>query len=289
MAAASQHLALAPLGRRLAARFVEHRVSKSAAALAYYLLFALFPLMVFASNLLGLMDVNVEAVVQVLARLLPAAVVELVEGYLGYVTQASSHTLLVFSLVFSIWFPLRAVRGLTGDVRLAYGLGRPHRVFAQLARQLACTAVLLVVVALTLLLTVMGRHVIELVGGLFSQGTVPVSDYLLGAWQYARFLPIALLMLAALGILYAASLDERPRLRALAPGIVAALVSWLALSAGFSAYVEHFANYTVVYGTLGAVIVLLVWLYLTAVVLIMGAELNAALQETHPATQKGST
>ena len=84
-------------------------------------------------------------------------------------------------------------------------------------------------------------------------------------------------MLAAVGTLYAAALDKRQPVKALLPGIMAALLAWMVVSVGFSFYVENFANYSVIYGTLGAVIVLMMWLYMTAVILILGAELNAAL------------
>ena len=62
------------------------------------------------------------------------------------------------------------------------------------------------------------------------------------------------------------------------PGALAALVSWLAFSAGFSFYVENIANYSVLYGALGGVVVLLLWLYATGMVFVLGAELNHALQ-----------
>ncbi len=65
------------------------------------------------------------------------------------------------------------------------------------------------------------------------------------------------------------------------PGIAAALTSWMIVSIGFSFYVENFANYSIIYGTLGAVIVLLIWLYMTAAILILGAELNVALLKVH--------
>ena len=91
-------------------------------------------------------------------------------------------------------------------------------------------------------------------------------------------------MYAALGTLYVASLDKRQTIKDILPGIMAALTSWMIVSIGFSFYVENFADYSVIYGTLGAVIVLLMWLYMTAVILILGAELNAAILEVHSET-----
>lgn len=264
--------------RLLVFNFFEHDVGRNAAALAYYLLFALFPLLIFISNVLGLLDLNVSAIIHALQRFLPGDIVELVETYLEYVSHTSSQTLLWFALIFSIWFPMRVAKGLMDDVRLAYQLGKPQHPISYTIRQLVYTVVLFLVIGLTLLLSTMGEHVLSYINNILPENTIKISDYLIQVWQYLRFFPIGLLMFAALGTLYAASLDKRRPMKEMFPGIIVALVSWMVVSIGFSFYVENFADYSVIYGTLGAVIVLLMWLYMTAVILIMGAELNAALQ-----------
>lgn len=257
--------------------FFDHNVGKNAAALAYYLMFALFPLLIFLSNLLGLLDLNVAAIIQVSKRFMPKEVVEIIETYLEYVSQTSSHRLLWFALVFSICFPMRAVKGLMDDVRLAYHLGKPKNQFDYLLRQLLYTVMFLFVIGLTLLLSTLGKHVLGYANCLIPENTLRFSDHFLGIWQYVRFVPIGLLMFVALGTLYAASLDEKQPAKTLRPGISFAFAAWMLVSVVFSFYVENFGSYTVIYGTLGTVIVLLMWLYMTAIILIMGAELNAAL------------
>lgn len=99
--------------------------------------------------------------------------------------------------------------------------------------------------------------------------------------QYLRFALLATIMFAVVGLLYAVAQDRKNRVRTIMPGVVLAMVAWLVVSIGFSAYVENVADYSVIYGTLGAVIVLLVWLYLTSFVLILGAEFNAALSDLY--------
>ncbi len=263
--------------RLLITNYFNHNVGKNAAALAYYLLFALFPILIFTSNLLGIMNLNVHPVTQSLWKFLPTDVASIVETYLDYVSHTSSHTLLWFSLVFSIWFPMRAAQGLMNDVRRAYELDRPTNTISYTVRQLLYTLVLLAVIALTLLLSVLGENVLAYISNILPKNALRLSDYLLTIWQYLRFGLIAVLMLTAIGTLYGMALEKRQPIKKLMPGIVLTLLVWMIVSIGFSFYVENFANYSVIYGTLGAVIVLLIWLYLTAVILILGAELNAAL------------
>ena len=266
-----------PALRLLARNVLEHNVTKNAAALAYYFLFAIFPLLIFLSNLLGMLDLNVLAITQVLGRFLPGDIMNLVESYLEHISQNSGHVLLWFSLVFSVWFPMRAVKGLMDDIRLAHHLRRPPDSVAYRLRQLAFTIIFLVVIVLTLVLSTLGKHVLHSISRLLPGSLLHLPDRLLSLWQFLRFVPVALLMLAVLSALYTAALDSRPPIKTILPGIIAALFSWMLVSIGFSFYVENFAHYSLIYGTMGAMIVLMMWLYMSSVILILGAELNAAL------------
>ena len=89
-------------------RYYTHDVARDSAALTYYLLFAIFPLLIFISTLLGLLELDVAYITSVLEPLLPADVVDVVRSYLEYVSANQSRQLLWFSLIFSIWFPMRA-------------------------------------------------------------------------------------------------------------------------------------------------------------------------------------
>ena len=253
-------------------RYLIHGVAQEAAALAYYLLFMIFPLLIFLSSLLGLLDLDVSGISMALGTLLPAGVVDLVESYLSYVSQTSSRTMLWFGLVFTIYFPMRAADCLMMAVRKAYHLPRPKNQILYMAKVLLYTVFLLVTIAFTLALVTVGRAALEFAGRF-----VVVPAAFIDLWSDLRFLILGGVMFGAVGLLYAAAQDSRQPARNVVPGAVAALVGWMVVSAAFSFYVENFANYSVIYGALGTIIVLMMWLNLTAVMLIMGAEINGAL------------
>ena len=255
-----------------------HDVPKSAAALAYNLLFALFPLLIFINNLLGLLDLDIASITESLLPVMPDDVVFLLESYLNHITDNSSRGLFWFSLVFTVWFPMRAVRGLMNDVRLACGLGKPAKPVFYVLRQFVFTVVFLVMIVVLFLLAILGRQFVTTAAAwLGIKQVLSLPPILLNLWQYLRFVLLAALMFAVVGMLYAVAQDRKRRVKTIMPGVLFAMVSWLAVSVGFSVYAENFANYSLIYGTLGAVIVLLVWLYLTSFILILGAEFNAAL------------
>lgn len=259
--------------------FFEHNVGKSGAAIAYYLVFALFPLLIFVSNLLGLVNLDVDSITKSLLLILPGDIVEIVGAYLDYVGKTSSRSLLWFSLVFSVYFPMRVARGLMDNVRLAYKLKKPSKPVLYVLRQLGYTFVLFLTIALTLFLSIMGHRVLEYITDLpFISSKMNISDFLFTLWDYLRFVIVGGVMFGALGALYIMAQDKKQPISSVLPGTVTALIAWLLVSIGFSAYVENFASYSAIYGTLGTVIVLLIWLYLTAVILILGSELNVAIE-----------
>lgn len=263
--------------RQLCNNILKHNIGKNAASLSYYLIFSLFPLLIFISNFMGLLNLDVYSVTEVLKQVLPNEVVLIIESYLDYISTNSSSALLWFSLVFSIWFPMRTAKGLMSDVRLAYNLEKPKNPIIYTLKQLLYTVVLLVVIALTIMLSFMGKNILNAIKNCLPANAFQIPSFFLGIWQYVRFIPIAVLMFLALGTLYAVSLEKRVPFKTMLPGIFTSLILWLVISLGFTFYVENFSNYSVVYGTLGAVMVLLIWLYATAFVLIFGSEVNACL------------
>lgn len=257
---------------RTVERYLFHGVAQEAAALAYYLLFMIFPLLIFLSSLLGLLELDISSIIQGLTPLLPTGVVDVIESYLSYVSQTSSRAMLWFGLVFTIYFPMRAADCLMTAVRRAYHLPRPKNQIVYMAKVLLYTVFLLVTIALTLALATVGRAALEFAGRF-----VVVPEAFIELWTDLRFLVLGGVMFAAVGLLYAAAQDGRQPARNIVPGVLAALVGWMVVSAAFSFYVENFANYTAIYGALGTVIVLMMWLNLTALMLIMGAEINGVL------------
>lgn len=268
-----------PTLRLVAKNFSNHEVGKNAAALAYYLLFTIFPLMIFFSNLHGLLDINISFASDQINRFMPRDVVILLESYFDYISNSSSYQLLWFSLVFSIWFPMRAASGIMDSVRVAYHLEKPENSMKYIMKQLLYTVVLLFAIVASLILTIIGKNVMMFIWSITPDETMWIAELFASIWQYFRFVPIGFLMLVALGSLYSLSLDEKQKQGAMIPGILVAMFVWMVASIAFSFYVENIASYSIIYGTLGAMIILLMWLYLTAFSIIIGVEFNAALQE----------
>ena len=259
-------------GYLLFRRYLQHRVAVQSAALAFYLLFTVFPLLIFISSLLGLLELDVAGILQALEEVLPREVVGLAEVYLLHVGENPSRRLLAFGLVFSIYFPMRATNSLMRSVRTAYHLGPPLSTVRHVLKTLVYTVLLMTVVALTLILMTVGERLL-----LLAVEWLAVPLAVARAWAWLRFPVVAVAGYFALFFLYALSQDRRQPCRRLWPGTLAALMAWLAVSWLYAFYVDHIAHYSALYGSIGAIIVLMVWLNLSAAILILGAELNGVL------------
>lgn len=253
-------------------RWFDHHVARDSAALTYYLLFALFPLLIFLNNLVGLLSYDLDALLAMLARVIPRDVVDLLGQYLVYVSRVSSRTLLWFSAVFTIYFPFRAANALFLSVRKAYGAGMPTGFVRYQLRVLLFTLLLIVAIFFSVFASTIGNRVLD-----FVSGYIYLSDLSIRLWSRLRFVFVGAVMFAVIALLYALALDRHPAKRGIWPGVLTALVAWIVVSMLYSLYVERAANYSVIYGSIGTIIVLLLWLYLTAALLIMGAEFNSVL------------
>lgn len=262
-------------------RYTRHDVAQTGAALTYYLFFSIFPLLIFLSTLLGVLELDVAGIIGLLSRVLPREVLGFIEYYLNYVQENQNHTLMWFSLLFSVYFPFRATNTLMRAVRRAYGVQRPKALLFYNLKVLLYTILLLVTITVGFGAAVLGRKVTG-----FLARYITINAFWLDLWLRLRFLLLAGLVGALITLLYGAAQDRRLPLRDILPGAAAALACWLSATAGFSYYVDHFANYSVIYGSLGVVIVLLLWLYLTAMLMIMGAEFNKLLLDRRGQRQK---
>lgn len=253
-------------------RYYVHDVARDSAALTYYLLFAIFPLLIFVSTLLGVLELDIASITAVLAPILPSDVVDIIRTYLEYVAANQSRQLLWFSLIFSIWFPMRSTGCLMHSLRKAFGRSAPENILLGQLRTLLFTIWMIFVIGLTLALVVVGRRALY-----FLSGFLPLSETFISVWGYLRFIILGLVMAISLGILYQLALGQRRPLREVLPGVGSSLAAWLLLSMAFSYYVENMARYAQLYGSIATIVVVLLWLYMSGQVLILGAELSASL------------
>ena len=268
--------------------FFEHPMATYAAALAYRGLFGLFPfvlILVVLVGALGFPDFFDRAMDQARAqssRYVPQQLEPVVEPareqvkpLLGMIERAEKQAggkLLFFGVAVALWSVSAVARTLTEAFNVAYQVVETRSWWKQLVFSLAFGPVLALVVIVSVALMLVGPQLIGSIAAL-----VNLDELFVRLWGWLRF-PVAFLLLAVvLSVVYRFGPNAKQRFRLVVPGAALGVALWAISSVGFSFYLANFANYGVTYGSLGAAVGLLFYLYLCASVVLFGAELNAAI------------
>ncbi len=264
--------------KRTVRRFREDNMTDWAAALTYYAVLSLFPALLVLVALLGVVgqESAVDELVKVVEDLGSAQAAEAVRGPLEGVVanRGGAGALLGIGILGALWSASGYIGAFTraGNVVWQVEEGRPAWKLKPFQILVTAVAVLLLsVIAIGLVLT---GPIAESVGDAIGLGDAAVL-----AWQIAKWPVLALLVVLLIAMIYYLLPNVRqPRFRWVSPGAIVALVVWLVASAGFAVYVAAFGSYNATYGTLGGAIVLLVWLWISNLALLLGAEFDAELE-----------
>jgi len=257
--------------------FREDNLTDWAAALTYYAILSIFPALIVLVAILGLAgDSATNAVLDNIRELGPGPAQDIVSGAIRQIasSQGTAGVVFVLGLVAALWSASGYVGAFSRASNVIYETeeGRPFWKLRPL--QVGMTLVLLLLVALSAIAVVISGPLTAQVGKLFGIEGAAVTIFNIAKWPV-----IVLIVITMLAILYYGAPNVRhPGFRWITPGGVLAVLLWIAASAGFAVYVANFASYNKTYGSLGGVIVFLVWLWISNVAVLLGAEMNAEIE-----------
>ncbi|MCM0641275.1 YihY/virulence factor BrkB family protein [Cellulomonas wangsupingiae] len=258
--------------------FMDDQCTDLAAALTYYAVLALAPALLAVVSLLGLVSDPDEAVTRItdVARDAGAgSAVETLEPILQNLADAPSAGLaLVVGLVVALWSASGYVTAFGRGMNRIYEVDEGRPIWKLRPVLFVLTTVLVLIAVLVVAFLALSGPVAESVGS-----AVGLSDTVVSVWQVAKWPLVLVLVVTAVALLYHGTPNVRqPRFRWVSVGALIAIVVWLLASAGLGLYVSQFADYGATYGSLAGVIVLLLWLWVSNLALLFGAELDAELE-----------
>jgi membrane protein len=263
------------VAQRVQIELKEDHVSLLAAGVAFKALLALFPALIAAISVWGLVGDpdQIEAQIDELTEAMPESAAALIQDQIGGVATSGTGqlgTALVLSLAIALWSASGGVLGLIEGCNAAYDETdtRSFPIRRGLALALTLGAIVFLLVTFGLI------AVLPVVLGAVGLGDAATLAIRIGQWPL-----LALLTIGALAVVYRVGPDRRnPGLRWVTWGAAIATAIWLLGSLGFTLYVESFGNYEETYGAIAGVIVLMLWLYLASFAVLLGAEVNAELE-----------
>lgn len=259
---------------RTVKEFLDDEMSTYASALAYQMLFSLFPFLLFLIALIGFLHLpDFFSWLRLQSELvLPPQALEQVNPVIDQLQQ-SKGGLLSVGIVIALWTASAGVRLMMSAMNAAYDVpeGRPvwKRIPLSIIYTVGIAGMLLVAAALM----VLGPQVMEWIAA-----QVGMQEVIVTVWTILRWPAIIILMMVAVALIYYVMPDVKQQFRFITPGSVLAVVVWILASLGFAYYVKTFADYNAMYGSIGAIIVLLLYFYISAAVLLLGAEMNAVIE-----------
>jgi membrane protein len=262
------------VGRRVWANVTDHHIGLVSAGIAFYGLLALFPAITALVAISGfLLDPSkIAGQLQAVSGLLPQDALDIVVNQATEVANSRGVglSLAAFAgLSVALYSASKGVASLIEGLNIAFEEEETRGILKLAAVRILLTATMIVVVGLALSATLILPSVLSLV----DLGT---AEIIIGALRWGLFVLVGIFGIA---VLYAQGPDRKPpSWRWITPGALIACVAWIAVSVGFSAYVQNFASYNKSFGALAGVVLLLLWLWVTAFVVLLGAEINAALE-----------
>lgn len=255
---------------------VSGRMMGQSARLSFYFVFALFPFLLFLTAALGLLlekqSILRESLQSHLYTIAPRSIVTLLNTVLEEVTKGSSGGKLTFGLLFSLWAASTGMSALMEALNMAYQVEEARRWWKKRLEALALTVGFTLLSLLALAILFYAPRVLENAGGYWSVGRV--------LWVVLQWVVLMAFLLMAFNILYVFGPNVKHReWRWVMPGTVAGVLLWIAISFGLKVYLSFFNRFSATYGSIGGVMILLLWLYLSGFAIMLGGELNSALEQ----------
>jgi membrane protein len=249
-----------------------------AAQLAYYFFLSLFPALLIAVALTSFFSSDVlDQMVRWLGTFTPPDVLTIIQGQLQQIRGGGHVSLLTFGVLGALWSSSSAMSAIIDTLNRAYGIkeGRPWWKTQLLA--IVLTIVLSLFVMISFTLVVGGPEIAEKLAM-----RIGLGQMFAWTWKVLQWPVVFLLVSEGFALVYFLAPDAEQLWPWILPGAHLATLLWLLISIGFRLYVTHFGQYNKMYGAIGAAIVLLLWFYLSGLVLLFGAELNSEIEHASP-------
>jgi len=274
------------LGKRVWAEINEDDVWGRAAQLAYYFLLALFPLLIFLTATLGLMLGSGEglraSLFNYLSEVMPGSAFQLVDTTMNEIAESSNAGKLSFGLLATLWAASNGMGAITQALNSAYDLKESRPWWKQRLVGIGLTIALSLLVIVALLLVLWGGALADFLAAHFGFG-----GFFTIAWKTIQWPLVFTFMVTSFALIYYFAPDVRDqKWKWLTPGAAVGVVLWLLVSFGFKLYLHYFNSYPKTYGSLGAVIVLMLWLFFTGTAILIGSEINSEIE--HAAAEAGA-
>ncbi|WP_240374907.1 YihY/virulence factor BrkB family protein [Bacillus piscicola] len=253
---------------------IDDRITGLAAEQAFFYMLSLFPMIILFLAVLPYFSMDIDRLMQFIDTLLPQETADMVQENVFSIVSETNRGLLTFGIIGTLWSASSGVNAFIRAMNQAFDVEEPRPFWKTRSLSILLTIGLMASFIVIFALSIFGELILHTISRyIFLPGAL--QDVL----QMMRWIVTVLVMISILSVLYFLAPYKKLTYRYVLPGAVAAMLMWLAVSYGFSFYVTNFSNYSSTYGSLGGVIALMLWLFLTGLALVIGGEINAHIHK----------
>ncbi|WP_062197085.1 YihY/virulence factor BrkB family protein [Massilibacterium senegalense] len=261
-------------GKEFIQKVMEEDIFSLSAQISYYLILSLFPFLMFTVTLLGFLPIRTDDVLSLLEGVAPEESLKIIEPNLHSVFETKRSGLLSITIIATIWSASNGINAIIRSLNKAYDVTENRTFIKTRGNAIILTIIMIFIIVLALVLPVFGDWIAH-----FIFVTLNVSSTLVPIWTLIRWLASFCVLYFAFLLIYVWSPNMKLHFQDVGTGALFAASGWLLVSYLFSYFVNHFGNYSATYGSLAGVIVLMLWFYISGMILIVGGILNAFLMK----------
>lgn len=255
-------------------RYTRHSIAQTGGQLAYFFVLSIFPYIMFVNALIGVLHIPEESVYEWLTPFLPIQIVNIIAFYLSYLQQMPVSNLLWFGLVIGLFSASAAVNSLIDAINKAYRIRKQRSFIHNILLSVSFMLLLGISIPITIILMTLGREFMGWLNVKLGFEFIPVW-----LWNLLRLSVVLLILLSVVALIYYVIPNKKLHFVSILPGTVLSVICWFILTFFFSIYVQHSTRLSIIYGSISAIIILMMWLYFIGIILLLGAELNAIIDD----------
>ena len=244
------------------------------AQLAYFFLLSLFPLLLFSITLLGYLPLDEEILLNLLGSVVPTETMDFISSNLADIVNNQNTGLLSFSIIGTLWSASNGVNAIRRALNRAYNVEEDRSFFIARLVAILMTVSMIGVIVIAILLQVLGRSI-----GIYLFSLFGLTEDFIQIWDALRWSISSLVFFTVFLFVYKFIPNHKIYFKEAAFGAVFSTLCWQLVSYGFSFYVDTLGNYSATYGSLGAIIILMIWFYISGFIIILGGVINAIRED----------
>lgn len=257
-------------------RVGEHNLTAYSAQMAYFFLLSIFPFLIILFAILGKLQITYDVFSTAYTQVVPAEAYTIIDNYIKSLLAANLEAILPISSLASLWTASKAVNALERALNRTHDIPLGRKYVYGRGLGILVTILLMSILIVALTLPSMGKNFVA-----FLELHMNIPVVLMMFLSYGRWVVLMTFFFLILGMIYSWLPNIHLKFQEVIPGVIFTMLGWMCLSVGFSYFVQYFSNISFVYGSLGTVITLMIWLYFIGMLIMLGSELNAILIKWH--------